>query len=401
MIPGIINRQLSIGIMVCILTLTSRSFGLDYDIIASYDRAIPDKWAHSPSNFSAFLVRSDTVYAGLPWGIYTVFKEYSRNDSGKVNISLSYRILKPNGTLYRDSSRINAIDGFTGRDSGMLLSRYVPVILFSGKDQIGKYKIIVTATDGTTKSRTTRECAVILSNYPRNDVNRFDETSFNVWVHSYCIEPDPGRAIEAFYFFIESDLSNNDAIFWPVFYFFQCLFSDNPSLVEKLCLNFSGCSQRLQEYTVFLLRSIQVKRTPVNSSIPDSLWKKFDKVAEPGFYDPFTYAFKVQSNRFIEFGFYYYGRYSMIRFLIECLGLNTSVGYDVFLANCNVYSNECKKHLDQETASHFYSDARKILAKIYSKHVLARAYCDFADEKDNIGTHARGALKEIISLPKK
>jgi hypothetical protein len=401
MITGIFNRQSTISLVFSILILTLRSFGLDCEIVASYDRAIPDKWAHSPSNFSVFLVRSDTVYAGLPWGIYTIFKGYSRNDLGKVNISFSYRILKPNGTLYRDSSRINAVTDFTGKDSGMLLSRYVPVILFSGKDPIGKYRIIVTATDGTAKSKTTRECTVILSNYPRKGVSSFDEISFNVWVHSYCIEPNPGRAIEAFYYFIESDLSNNDAMFWPVFYFFQCLFSDNPFLVEKLCLNFPACSQRLQEYTVFLLRSIQVKRTPVNYAIPDSLWKKFDKVAEPGFYDPFTYAFKVQSNRFIEFGFYYYGRYSMIRFLIDCLGLNTSVGYDAFLAGCNAYSDGCEKHLAKETALQFYSDAGKILAKIYSKHALAHAYCDFAIEKDKIGIQARGALKEIIASSKR
>jgi hypothetical protein len=196
-------------------------------------------------------------------------------------------------------------------------------------------------------------------------------------------------------------LSNDDAIFWPVFYFFQCLFSDNPSLVERLSLNFPQCSKRLQEHTVFLLRTIQIEKSAITSEIPDSLWKKFDKAAETGFYDPFTYAFKIKSNRFIEFGFYYYGRYSIIRFLVGCLGLKTPAGYEAFLKGCNEYGDECLKCLDKETALRFYSDAKKILEKTYSKNLLVHAYCDYANENGHVEVNAKKALAEIIASSKR
>lgn len=388
-------------VLLFILAAALNSSGFDCIIAASYDRAFPDKWAHVPRKVSPRLVRSDTVYAGLPWGIHVFFKGYSRNASGKADIFFSYKILNPNGTVFHDTSGIRAVSRFVGNDSGMLLNRYIPVVSFSPKDPNGKYKIIVTAEDRIAKAEKTAVQAVILSNYPGIASNHFDDISFNVWVHSYCMEPDPGRAIAAFYFFLESKLSNNDDIFWPVFYFFQCLFSDNPSLVKKLSINFPKCPARIQEYTVFLLRTIHVEKNASTSGIPDSLWKKFDKAAETGFYDPFTYAFKIKSNRFIEFGFYYYGQYSMIRFLIACLGLNTPSGYEAFLKGCNEYGGEGLQCLDKETALRFYSDAGKILKKTYSKNLLVRAYCDYANENGKVEANAKKALAEIIASSKR
>jgi hypothetical protein len=397
-IPPRKNSSMGLMAQLFILAAALSSFGFDCIIAASYDRAFPDKWAHVPPKVSPHLVRNDTVYAGLPWGIHVFFKGYSRNASGKVDIFFSYKIVNPNGTVYYDTSGICAVSGFVGNDSGMLLSRYIPVVSFSPKDPIGEYKIIVTAEDRIAKAEKTITQAVILSNYPGIESNHFDDNSFNIWVHSYCIEPDPGRSIAAFYFFIESKLSNNDDIFWPVFYFFQCLFSDNPSLVKNLSINFPKCSARVQEYTVLLLRTIHIEKNAITSGIPDSLWQKFDKAAETGFYDPFTYAFKIKSDRFIEFGFYYYGQYSMIRFLIGCLGLNTPSGYEAFLKGCNnEYGEECLQCLDKETAQRFYSDARKILEKTYPKNLLVRAYCDYANGNGKVEANAKKSLAEIIS----
>jgi hypothetical protein len=396
-IPPRKNGRMGLTVQLFILAAALSSFGFDCIIAASYDRAFPDKWVHAPPKFSPHLARSDTVYAGLPWGIHVFFKGYSRNASGKADIFFSYKIVNPNGAVFRDTSGICAVSGFVGNDSGMLLSRYLPVVSFSPKNPIGKYKIIVTAEDRIAKAKKTTGQAVILSNYPGITSNHFDDISFNIWVHSYCIEPDPGRAIAGFYFFIESKLSNNDDIFWPVFYFFQCLFSDNPSLVKKLSINFPKCPARIQEYTVFLLRTIHIEKNAITSGIPDSLWKKFDKAAETGFYDPFTLAFKIKSNRFIEFGFYYYGRYSMIRFLIECLGLNTPSGYEAFLKGCTEYGTECSNCLDKETALRFYSDARKILEKTYSKNQLVHAYCDYANGNGQVEANAQKALSEMIT----
>jgi hypothetical protein len=378
-----------------------KSSGFDCRIVPSFDRAFPDKWAHSPVEMSPGLAQADTVYAGLPWEIYIFFQGYSRTDSGTGDVLFSYKIVGPKGTTILDTSGIRAITGPIAADAGMLPSRSIPAVCFSQKDTTGRYKIIVTAEDKAAKVKKTGEHVVILSKYPKIASYRFDDISFNIWIHRYCIEPDPKRAIAAFSFFIESKLSNDDAVFWPVFYFFQCLFSDNPSLVEKLSLSFPKCSKRLQEYTVFLLRTIHIEKSAIKSEIPDSLWKKFDKAAETGFYDPFTYAFKIKSNRFIEFGFYYYGRYSMIRFLIGCLGLNTPAGYEAFLKDCNDYGDECHKCLDKETSLRFYSDARKILEKTYSKNLLVHAYCDYALENDRVEASAKKVLSEIIASSKR
>jgi hypothetical protein len=109
----------------------------------------------------------------------------------------------------------------------------------------------------------------------------------------------------------------------------------------------------------------------------------------------------VKSNRFLEFGFYCYGRYSLVRFLIECLGLPTPAGYEAFIKNCKAYSKECPDGLDKETVLEFYSTAKKILTKTYAKHPLVNAYCAYAYEQGNLDTNARKALKEIIDSLKK
>jgi hypothetical protein len=378
------------------LALAFQSFGLDCLVDPSFDRAFYEKWTHVPSGASPILSRRDTVYAGASWGTYVFFKGYTRDDSNKVNLALSCKILKPDGTLFHDTTGISAISGFVEKDTGVLLSGIVPVFSFSRKDMPGAYKIVVKAEDKIAKTKKTRETTVILAKYPNTPPSHFNDISLNIWVHSYCIEPDPGRVIAAFSYFIGSAMSDNNEIFWPVFYFFQCVFNDNPFLIDQLVGKFPKASQRLREYIVFLLRSIRYERSSSQTPIPDSLWTKFDKVAATGFYDPFTFACKVKSNKFLEFCFYSTGRYSIVRFLIDCLGLNTPAGRETFIRNSPAYSTECQTVLDTETTREFYLNAINILKKTCVKHPLVNAYCNYTYERGNLEPHQKSALKEII-----
>jgi hypothetical protein len=384
-----------------ILAISLHSSGLDCMAVPSIDRVFADKWSHWPPGSLPYLARRDTVYAGLPWGIYVFFQGYARNDSGRADLSFSYKILKPNGKTFHDTAEVSAVSGKIGQDTGVLLSGRIPMFSFSQNEKPGTYKIILKAKDGISGQKKTKEASVVLSKYPRPAAGTFDDVSLNIWIHSYCLDPDPGRALSAFYYFIGSKLSDDNDIFWPVLYFFQCLFSEHPFLVHELVANFPACPQRLQEYTVFLLRAIGREKGSGAPAIPDSLWNKFDKVAENGFFEPFSYACKVRSNRFIEYAFYYYGRYDLIGFLAECLGLDAPAGYDAFKSRCAVYSGECPKSLDKETAPQFYSAARKILEKTCAKHPLVNAYCMYAYDHGNLGPDARKELGKIIAPPKK
>ncbi|MBN1575024.1 MAG: hypothetical protein JW913_00625 [Chitinispirillaceae bacterium] len=370
-------------------------------MVTSFDRNFPDKWTHAPSGSSPYLPKSDTVYAGVPWILHVFFKKYARNASGKSDVRFSYKIVRADETLFHDTTGIVAFSGILNSNAGLLLSRNLPVVAFSRKETPGTYRIVVTAEDRIAGTKKTQEKTIVLSKYPTTGQDGFDGISFNVWVHSYCIAPDPGRAIAAFSYFINSKLSNNDEVFWPVFYFFQCLFKDNPFLVEKLVERFPESPARLKEYTVFLLRAIQYQRNGGECPIPDSLWNKFDKVTENGFHDPFAVTFKIGSNRLMEFGFYYYGQYDMIRFLIDCLGLNTRAGYEAFLKNCNEFGVDCVRSLTGETAQQLCSEAGSILKKSYPRHRLVNAYCNYAYEKSDAGTESMKALGEIIASSRK
>jgi hypothetical protein len=384
-----------------ILVITAHAFAVDFVLATSFDQAFPDKWTHSSPKTPPYLSNRDTVYAGMPWRIHVLFKEYSRDYSGNADLSFSYKILKPNGTMYYDTTEIQGVSGSITNDTGPLLSHRIPIVSFSRKDLPGKYHLIVTAEDKISRAKRTKEKTIILSKYPTTAPSYFTDISFNVWIHSYCLDPDPGRAITAFSYFIGSKMSDNDAIFWPVFYFFQCLFSDNPPLVQKLAGTIPKSTPRLREYTVFLLRTIQIRKSDIEYPIPDSLWIKFDKAAATGFSGPFTDAFRVKSNQLVESAFYYYGKYSMIRLFIDCLGTDTPAGYEAFIKHCKVYGDECPEVLDKETALQFCSDAHKILGKAYLKHPLITAYCNYAFENDHLETNARNALKEIVLSSKK
>jgi hypothetical protein len=245
-------------------------------------------------------------------------------------------------------------------------------------------------------AKVTREKAIVLSTFPKVNASKFDVVSFNVWLHSYSISPDPARAITAFSYFISSDASNDDAIFWPVFYFFQCLFHENPMLVSKLIANFPKSSSRVKEYSVFLLRSIEYQREK-NTLIPDSLWKKFDKAAETGFVEPFSLACVSGSPQVIEFGFYYYGNYEMIRFLIECIGLSTASGYETFRKHSQRYGQTCMQYINKESAAKLSDLAKKILEKSYAKQLLIRTFCDYAFENDDLSADSKKILGEMIT----
>jgi hypothetical protein len=394
-------RARGVPALAILFAAALQSFGLDFMVATSFDRSFPDKWTHATAASPPHLSNRDTVYAGLPWRIHVFFREFSRDDSGKADLSFSYKILRAGGKTFFDTAGISAIRGVVDKETVVLLSHRIPIVTFSRKDTAGGYTLIVTAEDNIAKTGKTKEQPIILARTLKTKPTGFNEISFNVWIHSYCLDPDPGRAIAAFSFFIGNKMSDNNEIFWPVFYFFQCLFSDNPGLIQKLAAAIPKSPQRLQEYTVFLLRSIQLKRSDIEYPIPDSLWNKFDKAAANGFNNPLADAFLIKSDRLLEFGFYYYGTYALARFLIDCLDLNTQTGYEAFLGTCDRYSALCSKSLDKETALNFYSDARKILEKTYSKHPLINAYCNYAFENENLEAGAKQALSAIISLSKK
>lgn len=335
----------------------------------------------------------DTAFPQLPLELHVVFTTYSRTIPGNANLFFSYKILKPGGGVLIDTTGIQAFSGVTDAKKGMLTSRIIPRISFPKKEKTGLYKLIVTAEDRTNKTTATRQKTLFLSAIPAK-APPFDVVSFNVWVHSYCNNPDPLRAIEAFSYFINSEESNNDAIFWPVFYFFQCLFRDNPLLQNQLITSFSTNTVRLREYTVFLLRSIDYQKNN-NSIIPDSLWKKFDEAAENGFSEPFSLACMSASPQVIESAFYYYGKYLMIKFLIECLGLSTPSGYETFRTHAHRYGKSCVQFIDRESADKMSDNAKKIIGKAYSSHSLIKTYCDFALEFDDVGAVSKKILGEI------
>lgn len=423
----ILRRSLTVGAMaiVFVLATTLSVFGFDCVFATSFDKDFPDKWMHSSAKTSLYLSNRDTVYAGIPWRIHVLFEDYSRDYYGNVDVSFSYKIVKPNGALFYDTTGIQAVSGLlanpntaengflvhppgkargpqvlartAGSGAGLLLSYCIPVVVFSRKDMPGNYTLIITAKDGITDAKKTKEKTIVFSDYPKTASGDFTDISFNVWIHSYCLDPDPGRAISSFSYFIGSKMSDNDDIFWPVFYFFQCLFGDNPALTQKLAGTIPNSSTRLREYTMFLLRAIRTTKSALEYPIPDSLWKKFDKVAATGYDDPLSDAFTIKSNRLIEFAFYYYGKYSMVRFLIECLGVTTPAGYSAFLKNCKIYGDDCPKNLDKETSLQFCSDAGKILEKTYLKHPLVNAYCNYALQNDRLEIDARKALEGIIA----
>ena len=384
------------ALLLVFFAVTMLGYGLDFTVATSYDRAFPDKWIYGSSSSLQSLSANDTVYHGVPINVYIFFQQYARNSFGITDISFSYKILRSNGTPVTESTGIPAFTGIVYPDDDILLSRNSPRISFSKKEVQGNYTLVVTAEDKINDAKKTISKTIILSKYPQMDPDRFDVVSFNVWVHNYCIAPDPGRAVSAFAWFINSKSSNDDRVFWPVFYFFQSLFTDNPSLVEELIGTFPHASKRFQEYTVMLVRLIQVKRNG-KWPITDALWKSFDKVTRTGYLDPFTVTLKSGSAQYMEMGFYCYGHYAMVRFLIECCGLNTQAGYDEFVKRCDEYVKGCEAFIDKKIALKLCADAKLILSKAYNKHKLIHAYCDFALANDTVSPYVKKVVADLIN----
>jgi hypothetical protein len=117
--------------------------------------------------------------------------------------------------------------------------------------------------------------------------------------------------------------------------------------------------------------------------------------------DPFAYAFKNKTNRIVEYGFYYYGKYAMVRFIIGCLSLSTPEGYEMFLKNCSEYGDDCSKCLDKETASMLFADSKRILLKTYLRHPIVNAYCNYVYKQENLDSTSRKELKNIIDSAEK
>lgn len=387
-------------VLLLAVIVVSQLCGLDFSAATSYDHYFADKWQHPYPGVVPAVSVNDTVYSGVPLSLYVVVKEYARNAFGIADVSFSYKIMGPNGRVYLDTTGFTACKGVVAADAGVLLSTDTPKITLSRKDTFGVYTLLITVDDRITETKKTVEKKLLHAKLPAVEPDKFDAISLNIWIHNYCITPDPARAVAAYFAFINSPSSNNERIFWPVCYFFQALFYNNPVLVEQLVTACPNDNARLKEYTVFILRAIQAKRR-TEWPITDALWKKFDQMTTTGYLDPFEVTMKSKTVQFMEFGFYYYGRYDMIRFLAGCLNLDTPDGRSGFNKNSKAYRIADTLSLDTETAQRFCEEAHAILSKTYSKHALVHAYCNYAVVNDNLLLPARGRLREIVDPVKK
>jgi hypothetical protein len=380
-----------------VLYLAAGADALEFSAIPSFDSGINDKREHAVAGNLPGIAGCDTVYPGLPFTVYTHFSSYARNAFGYVDIAYSCSIVAPGGRTVADTAGIVAYSGIMPGKADVLPGGSNVSLSIPRHCAPGRYRLIVTARDEIDETVKTVEKQLVLAKFPTIKSVNFDVVSFNVWVHNYCIAPDPARAVPAFSWFIASDMSNNDDMFWGVFYFFQCLFNDNPALVDELLRGFGGYAPRLREYTVFLLRAMSGEKTKAAAVIPDSLWHAFDNAAQGGFLDPLAVTFTIGSVRLLEFGFYYYGSYSMARLLFDCLGLETETGYAAFIANGGRYCKGCARSIDRKTARQLNVEAKNIVSKAYAKHALVNAYCRSALTDASLNPDARSVLREIVA----
>jgi len=237
------------------LISTINLFSIDGLLVQTIDNSFQEKWYNTISSTSPQIINYETIFKGQYIFISPVAWGFDLDKDNLAEVEYSIKILKPDATVYLSKENLPVISGKLANKANLQMSNAVLKIAFEEEDKYGEYKIEVTILDKVSQKTKIINSTITLKKLP--PYTEFEVASsqdFSNWFTKYYEHPEPEKALSYYLYYSQSELSENDDAFYPIFSMFLEIFENNEFLYPQILHCYKKQDDKTKTYLLYLLR---------------------------------------------------------------------------------------------------------------------------------------------------
>ncbi len=235
------------------LFICVHAYAVDGKIITTIDYALPEKWYNTNSESIVKVNSTKTVFREQKFILTIMLTDYSVDADGKANMIYDIEITRPDGKIYETIKDITAIGKKKVNPRLILLSENNLKVFFESDKPLGQYDIKVTMKDLVNKEEKQLTGKIELTKY-NSDTGIDSADKLDNWMQGYHLSPSPEKAIHAYLFYANSEASEKESSFAPVFTYFLHVINNNKYLLPHIVSIYPEQNLKTKIYLLYLLR---------------------------------------------------------------------------------------------------------------------------------------------------
>jgi hypothetical protein len=302
-----------IAILLFILVAAAAATPLDFRVVVTRQDPSMDWWYAVPEPFAPAIAQADAVFRDEYFRIIPFFDEYATDSNHCASLTFDLEVVCPDGTVKQSLKGNVAHRGTAG---GTLPAQSVIQLCFDHADELGKYKINVTAHDHV--SGATNSQSRIIEQKPVRPCQTTAESRAALFL-GYAAAPDPAAALSSFLQTEQSFFDPENEPVWSAIWFYKTIFENNEFLVPQLIEAFPAGSRKQRKDTILLLALLhETQRLP---RLPQELvvFKRFMEAGQVP--DPYGQTASGKQLDMLWAEFFATGRIRPIEQIVSLLGL--------------------------------------------------------------------------------
>ena len=372
-------------IIVCMGVYTFPAMALNTKIIVTKDYAFSDQWYKTVSSSTPVIPTIQQVFKEQYFVIILMLNDYQTDKDKNVKVDFDIQIMGPKETVYFEKQRLTALNLKVKDENSkqLLLSTTNLKMCFEQGDELGKYSIKVNIHDEVAQQSMVDEAQVELINFENKQYFK-DDDSYTTWMNNYYKEPFPEKAIDAYLYYSQSKLSDDNNSLLPTLSFFLKVFDDNQYLIPYLTNIYNSQSPKTKTYIIYLLRYLNYDSKEFFKSLKGEELQTYQKILKQKLPNPFgNITNAIQLDMLWEI-YFAGGEYQPIKKLADILEYNK---YITDLTN--------QRNL---LLSIIGMASKESLQKRCKQYQLVYDYCYYIYQNELISPSVKADLKEILGL---
>ena len=248
------------------LFCVSRIWAIDGVILVTTDPAYTDKWNYTKGGSTPQFSKSDTVFRDQPFSILLFLVNYATDHETEAAISFDVELIDPSFQTVYQQSNLPALKAKVQDPMQVMLGDASVWVSLNSEHLLGRYVIKIRLHDWKDNSYQELEQELILEEFVYSPIFEKEE-QFLTWQHTYYQHPKPTTAVDAFLYFANSTLCQDETVYWPSMVFFREIYKANPFLIPHLIAKYDQQIGGARKHILYLLRFTEYRDSQFFTSL--------------------------------------------------------------------------------------------------------------------------------------
>ena len=224
-----------LGFLILLMTITFQTYAIDGLLIKTIDYSFKEKWYNTVGSGIPIITTCDTIFRKQYIFITAIAADYASNNQDISDVQYSIKIIKPNNTIYFSQENLPIVNGRISNKNNLQMCDAILKVCFEDTDEFGKYKIEIVIIDNISGKSKSISSDITLAPLPAYNVIKVkDDNAFLNWFVKYYENPNPEKVLAYYLYYSQSELSDKESSFWPVFSVFLEIAKNNVFLFPQI-----------------------------------------------------------------------------------------------------------------------------------------------------------------------